>query len=90
LTVDSLLSRAAEAAVGATRELRLALRTTPDLEVSVGERAALLDEEEDFLSLAGDFKAEGDLRLPSDAFLGEAVETGSGLWLLRGLIAGLF
>jgi len=87
LTVDSL--RADEAAVGATRELRLALRTTLVLGVPVGERVALL-EEEDFLSLAGDFNAEGDLRLPSDAFWGESVETGSGLWLLRGLIGGLF
>jgi len=88
LTVDSLLSRADEAAVGATRELRLALRATLGLGVPVGESVALLDEE-DFLSL-GDFKAEGDLRLPSDAFWGEPVETGSGLWLLRGLIGGLF
>ena len=90
LTVDSLLSRAAEAAVGATRELRLALRTTPDLGVLVGERVALLEEEEDFLSLVGDLKAEGDLRLLSTAFLGEPVDTGSGLWLLRGFIGGLF
>jgi hypothetical protein len=78
------LSRLADAAVGAVRELRLDLRTTPDLEALVGERGDLPVEEDDFLS------ETGDLRLFSAAFEGDPVATGSGLWLLRGLMPGLF
>lgn len=79
---DSRLSRAEDDAVGAVRELRLALRFM-DLGAPSGERGDLV-EEDDFLSEVGDFK------LFSDAFCGEPVETGSGLWLLRGLMGDFF
>ena len=85
LTVlDVRLSRLADAAVGAVRELRLVLRATLGLEALVGERGDLVVEEDDFLSEIG------DLRLFSAAFEGDPVATGSGLWLLRGLMPGLF
>lgn len=85
LTVlDARLSRLEEAAVGAVRELRLVLRSMLGLEALVGERGDLPFDEDDFLS------EMGDLRLLSVALEGEPVETGSGLWLLRGLMSGLF
>ena len=85
LTVlDVRLSRLADAAVGAVRELRLDFRTTLGLDALVGERGDLPVEEDDFLSEIG------DLRLFSAAFEGDPVATGSGLWLLRGLMPGLF
>ena len=85
LTVlDVRLSRLADAAVGAVRELRLDFRTTLGLEALVGERGDLPVEDDDFLSEIG------DLRFFSAAFEGDPVVTGSGLWLLRGLMPGLF
>lgn len=85
LTVlDARLSRLADAAVGAVREPRLVLRTTLGLDALVGERGDLPVEDDDFLS------EMGDLRLFSATFEGDPVATGSGLWLLRGLMPGLF
>ena len=72
-----------DAAVGAVRELRLALRVTVVFEALVGE-TGILAEAVDFFSLMGDFK------LFSAAFAGDPVEMASGLWLLCGLIGGLF
>jgi hypothetical protein len=84
LTVlDARLSRLADDAVGAVIEPRLALRVMPGFEALLGERGDL-PEEDDFLSEIG------DLRLRSAAFEGDPVAIASGLWLLRGLIAGLF
>lgn len=81
--LDARLSRPEDAAVGAVRELRLVLRPMLGLETLVGERGDLL-EEDDFLSEIG------DLRLLSVDFEGDPVAMASGLWLLRGLIIGLF
>jgi hypothetical protein len=81
--LDARLSRPEDAAVGAVRELRLVLRSRLGLEALVGDRGDLL-EVDDFLSEIG------DLRLLLAAFAGDPVATGSGLWLLRGLMPGLF
>ena len=84
LTVlDVRLSRLADASVGAVRELRLVFRTTLGLEALVGESGDLPVEEDDFLSEIG------DLTLFSAAFEGDPVVTGSGLWVLRGLMPAL-
>lgn len=84
VVLDARLSRLEDAAVGAVRELRLVLRPMLGLEALVGERGDLPVEEDDFLS------ETGDLRFLSAIFGGDPVATGSGLWLLRGLMPGLF
>lgn len=79
---DSRDVLAAEAAVGAASELRLALRVTSRAGAAFGESEDLFD--------VGDLAISGDLRLPAGAaLLEESTETGLGLVLsFRLLVEG--